>query len=407
MDTLIFSRLRTAIYLALRNAAYEWRVVLTFVIALAAVQGPLLVLFGLKFGVIDAMTAALIEDPKSREMIPAGSGAFDAQWFAAMAARPEVGFVLPRTRQIAAVMDMRVPESGQGGTLELLPSAVGDPLLPAGVSPPRGTGEVVLSASAMRRLGVREGAVLEGAVTRTQAQHRERATVNLTVVGRLAEAVTSRDLALVSLDLLVATEDYRDGRAVKALDWPGQAVPEAPRHFAGFRLYARTIHDVAPLREVLTAQGLEVRTKSDQIAFVESLDRNLGVIFRVIAALGVGGYAASLGANLWLNIDMKRRDLSLMRTFGVPTAGIVLFPVVLAMIIAAAGSVISIMMYGAAALGLNTLFSNVFMQGELCRLLPEHFMTSAGLTLLLAVLVSIVGGLRASFIQPSENLRDV
>ena len=96
-----------------------------------------------------------------------------------------------------------------------------------------------------------------------------------------------------------------------------------------------------------------------------------------------------------------------MRTFGVPTAGIVLFPVVLAMIIAAAGSVISIMMYGAAALGLNTLFSNVFMQGELCRLLPEHFMTSAGLTLLLAVLVSIVGGLRASFIQPSENLRDV
>jgi len=70
----------------------------------------------------------------------------------------------------------------------------------------------------------------------------------------------------VPLDLLVATEDYRDGVAVPELGWEGSPPLGGPRTYARFRLYATSIYRVAALESELTAEGIEVRTQvADQV----------------------------------------------------------------------------------------------------------------------------------------------
>ena len=63
--------------LASRDYLHEWQVSFCFVIALAAVLGPMMVLFGLKFGIVGAMVDQLVEDPRNREIRPVSSGRYD------------------------------------------------------------------------------------------------------------------------------------------------------------------------------------------------------------------------------------------------------------------------------------------------------------------------------------------
>jgi len=54
-----------------------------------------------------------------------------------------------------------------------------------------------------------------------------------------------------------------------------------------------------------------LKTSAAEIETVRSIDRNLALLFWVIAAAGMAGY--SLGASLWANTDRKRRELSVLR----------------------------------------------------------------------------------------------
>ena len=60
--------------LASRDYFHEKLMSSCFVLALAAVLGPMMVLFGLKFGIVGAMVDQLIENPLNREIRPVGSG---------------------------------------------------------------------------------------------------------------------------------------------------------------------------------------------------------------------------------------------------------------------------------------------------------------------------------------------
>jgi hypothetical protein len=67
---------------------------------------------------------------------------------------------------------------------------------------------------------------------------------------------------------------------------------------------------------VLTEAGRRVKTSAAEIETVRSIDRNLALLFWVIAAAGMAGYSLSLGASLLANTDRKRRELSVPRLLG-------------------------------------------------------------------------------------------
>jgi putative ABC transport system permease protein len=400
--------------LAYRDFAHERRISLCFVLALMAVLAPLLILFGLKFGLVDTLTQRLVQSPVNREVLPVGSREYDQAWFDRIGARPDVAFVIPSTRRIAASLTRLLnPATGQDlRVVSMIPTGPGDPLLAEGMAAPTGLAELILSAPAARTLGAAAGDRLVARIDRRRGERDENTVWEVTVTGVLPEGILEEDAALVPLPLLVATEDYRDGLAVPALGWDGApaATGDQPRSrgYARFRLYAGSIYDVAGLAADLAAEGVVVRTQAVEIAAMQALDRNLTRVFWLIALIGSLGFLASLAANLLANVERKRRELAVVRLIGFPTRSLILFPVVQAVLVALIGAVAALLVYLPVAVALNTWFADSLRAGEsICRLLPAHLVIALTATLFGAAGSAAWAGWRAARIEPAEGLRDV
>ncbi|MGB5763115.1 MAG: peptide ABC transporter permease, partial [Sedimenticolaceae bacterium] len=171
-------RLLKTLRLASRDYTHEWQMSACFVLALAAVLGPMLVLFGLKFGVVGGMLNQLIENPENREIRPVSSGRFDQEWFDRMRRHDGVAFLVPRTRSIAATIELNSENSSRIVATELIPSGVGDPLLPADGALPDNITHIVLSQSAAEKLQVGAGDTIDGSATRRYGGRKERAHID-------------------------------------------------------------------------------------------------------------------------------------------------------------------------------------------------------------------------------------
>lgn len=387
---------------------HEWVMSTCSVLALGAVLLPFLVLFGLKYGVITNLLTPLIEDPRYRQILPVGSGRFGPAWFEAMAARDDVEFIVPRTRAIAATMRVRIPDSPVGRIIdvEMIPSAAGDPVL-VGLPEPEGLDKIVLSMDAADKLGASVGTRAEGIVGRVYRDEQQTQRIPLEVAAVAPASAFPRDGMFVSGGLLIAVEDYRDGRAVPALGWGGEPAANGPRSFPGFRLFARRLDDVAGLRRGLMDQGIDVHTRVADIELVQALDRNLSIVFWIIALIAAAGYSISFGSSIWANVDRKRREFSVLRLTGFRTRGIVWFPILQAMITGALGWMLAAGVFFVVQTGLNTLFINNVGGGQpVCRILPWHLFVALVLTLTAAALSAALGGARVARLEPSLALRE-
>jgi putative ABC transport system permease protein len=394
--------------LAFRDFCHERIMSACFVLSLSAVLLPLLVLFGLKFGIISSLLSPLKEDPRYRQILPAGSGRFGPEWFEAMAGRSDVAFIVPRTRAIAATMRLRARDGGSGRivSVELIPSAAEDPVLD-GLEAPAGLDRVVLSLDAADKLGAEAGSSIEGILSRTLSGAQQTELLPLEVTGVASPGAFARDGMFVSHELLVAIEDFLDGRAVPAFGWDGTVRGDEPRYFSGFRLYARGLEDVAGLRTGLMEQGIDVRTRVADIELVQSMDRNLSIVFWIIAIIAAAGYGLSFGSSVWANIDRKRREFSVLRLTGFRSRGIVWFPIVQALMTGFLGWAIAALVFFAVQAGLNSLFvANIGGDQPVCRLLPVHFVIALALTLMAATVAAALGGVRLARLEPSLALRE-
>ena len=180
------------------------------------------------------------------------------------------------------------------------------------------------------------------------------------------------------------------------------------RTFPSFRLFARSIYDVDDIVTDLEQQGVRVKANVGEIQTVQSIDQNLSVIFWIIACVGAAGFAFSLGASLWANVDRKGKDLSVLRLIGFRSTVIVLFPVLQSCYTAVMGWLVAVLVYLGFELLINRILApRLNVQGNLCYLLTEHFFWALALTIVTAIIASILGGLRASSIEPSDGLRDI
>ena len=370
------------------------------VLALVAVIAPLLVLFGLKFGLVSSLTERLETDPASREIIPLGGGRFSAAFIAQLGERSDVAFAVPRTRQIAATAQVGAL------TLEMLPTAPGDPLL-GGLPIPMGLDQIVLSHTAAEKLAARPGDWLETSFARQVAGRVEAQRTRLQVLAVLPLEAFAREGLFADLALLEAAEDYRDGRAVPALGWAGEAASVSEqRIYPAFRLYARSLSDVEPLRVYFAGQNLLVSTQAHTIAQVQSLSRNLSIVFWIIAGLALAGAFAAIFAGTLAAVARKHRELSVLRLLGFSTAALLLFVLLQALYSAGFAAVLSVGLYGLAEAALNKLFVQV--PGEYAsHLLARHYGLALVAVLGVSAVAAACGGWRVARIQASEGIRDV
>ncbi len=401
---------KTVFRLAMRDYFYERLLSACAIMGLAAVLAPLLVLFGVKSGIINTMSDRLIQDPRNREISPVGSGRYGEDWFAAMRERSDVDFVIPQTRSIAASMILYNNDADRPRTLvvSLIPTAEGDPLLQQYGPIPVKAREVVLSDIAARKLDVKAGQEIIGKVGRSVAGAKEQVTVKLHVTGVLPHEAYVREAAFVRLELLEATEDYRDGRGSKIFGWPGTVRPPGARTYPSFRLYARSIYDVSLLRDRLMDQGLEIYTKAEEIEIVKSLDRSFNLIFGLIAVVAVLGYFASMVSNVLANVNRKSRYLGISSLIGFSTGNIIWYPILQSVATVVFGFTTAIMLYKTAEIMINRLFGEYLASGEyVCRLSSLHMLIVLVLMLILSIMASAYGAFKVSRIEPSEVIREV
>ena len=412
----------TMLRLACKDYWHEFLLSACAVLGLAAVLTPLLVLYGVKFGVVQTLTERLRNDPRNLEISPVISGRYTPEYLAKLAAHPDVAFVLPRTRSIAATMDL---SAGNGDARSVLvaslePTAEGDPLLQrfgAAVpnmpqSPDTEAIGVTLSSSAAEKLHIKQGDTLNGKVERRFQGKVQTARVALRVAAVLPLAAQQKDVAYVPLALMEATEDYRDGRAVPELGaqngWTGEPRPQGERLYPGFRLYARGLDHVMPLREAFAAQKLDVYTHAEEIEQVTALARALNLIFALICAATAIGFLASTASSVLAGIKRKERVLGLLRLHGFTTGKLMLFPLVQSLLTALAGTALASGVYGVAAFAINKLFSaSVTGMEQVCLLLPEHFVLAFAAVSGLALLAALAPALRAARVEPSEVIREI
>ncbi len=394
---------------------HERTTMICTLLGLAAILTPLLVLFGLKFGVVSGMRERLERDPRIRILQPIGQGSYDSQWFATLRAQRGVAFLSPTTRFLAATISLQNPAHPERDAInaELVPTAPHDPLLPEAdaealaaqpVSPDM---NIAISRPAADKLAASQGTVLDGRIGRMIDDQPQALSLKLTVSAVLPAISSDRMLAIVPLPLLLVAEDYREGFGVPELGGDGEArQQQGDRRFASFRLFADTIDNVAPLRDWLAERGVQAVTRGGEIDTVQRLDRDLGHLFLVLAALGAAGFLMSLTLGLWASIARQRRSLSLLRLIGYPAGAIALFPVVQGLWAALLSLLLSCAATFLSQPVIERMMSASLYQGdEIFRLYPSHIAVAAGATIACTVLAAAYGGLRAARIAPAEGLR--
>jgi putative ABC transport system permease protein len=395
--------------LSLRDLLHDRTLALCSIVGLAAVLAPLIVLFGLKHGIIEGLRAELIENPRSRMVVNAANRSFDRPFLDRLAARPDVAFVIPRTRTLNT--EARFERPDRAGTViraELLATAPGDPLVQG--LPRQGVLEVLPSASVAARLGLSPGMPVTLRALRGEAGAREMMSLPLTVSAIAPPAAFGRDGVFVDLRLLLLVDRFTDG-VLPATARPEELRDDPAAVYAGFRAHARRLEDVTALDHALRNEGVDVETQAEQVAGLLGLDRSLSLLFALLAGLGGLGYLISLGAGLYANVERKRRDLSLLRLVGLLRTDLVLFPLLQALSIALAGAVLA----GSVALAVAAVVNGLPIAGAaggavaarpLCVVAPAHLLLAGLATLAGAAAAAGFAGGRASRILPAEGLRD-
>lgn len=395
--------------LALRDLWHDRKLSLCIVASLVAVVAPLLLLFGLKYGVVSQLRDNLLNNPSTLEVRMLGNGQFTQAWMDDLAVQPGVAFTVPLTRSLNTQADLLTDAQHFLANAEIIPSGPNDPLL-GHSAPPTHPHELVLSARAAQALGVAVGDRVRLVVTRQLKGVTERGQLEMDVKAVLAPEVFNRPAALVSLDVLLAMEDFRDGARVPLLGLEtGTARPEeAPRQYARARLYATDLDQVAVLADWLSAHRVESSTQLQEIESVKAISRVLGVIFSVVAWTAVLGCAASLAGAFLANLARKRRSLALLQLLGFrrsAMAGYVLFQACLLTLLAFA---LGYGLYGVGCAVFNqTLAISLSKTAFACRLEPWHVGLALLGTLGLSLAVAALGAWQAVQIQPAETLRDV
>jgi len=398
---------RTVLWrLACMDVWRDKKISICMIAAVVSIVAPLMLLFGLKHGVVSQMRSELASQPQNLEVRMIASHSLDAAWFDRAAAQPFVGFVAPLTRALNTIGDLRVSSRAFVSNAELIPSVTGDPLLK---SQPGPSGQSAwLSEPAAKRLSLTVDDTLTLIINRQRAGQTERLTVPLTVAGVLDAAVFGRPAALITPDLLTALEDFRDGKP-----WPsaGQFTPNAQAEqrlqYPRARLYASTMDDVPALSGWLSGQGIETVSQLAQIESVQAIDRLLQLLFGVIAWLGIFGCAASLIGAFAANIDRKRKDLALLRLMGYDRQSLLGYVLVQAVVLTMIGFVIGLGLYAIGSQLFNVVLGQALPAGQYASVVtPLHLISAMAISLGVAILVSVIGGYMAMQVQPSESLRD-
>lgn len=394
--------------LALQDLWHDRKVSLCIAASLVAVIAPLLLLFGLKHGVVSQLQDELLRDPRNLEVKMLSNGNYDTAWIERLRQRPETGFALGQTRSLNTQADLLIGMQRFVEGAEIIATELGDPQLNLASLNPVGN-QVILSASAAQRLQAKAGDSVQLRALRRLDGVNERGEMTLTVLAVLDGARFGRAAGFVAPPLLLDLERFRDGYQVSAFGVAtGKPQDDLQPLYARARVYARDIDQVAPLERWLNEQHIETSSRLADIDNVKAINHVLGLIFGVIAMAALIGCVASMVGAFLANIDRKRKSLAVLRLLGFKRRAVGGFVVLQALLLSLAGYVGGLGFYAVGSHLFDYLLGSSQATGTfVCHITVWHGVAALLLTFLVAALVAMIGALRAINIQPAESLREL
>lgn len=394
-------RMVTLGQLALRDLWHGWQSSLCLVIATTAAMTPILILFGLYFGVVANLISSLTDDPRVREITLIDEATLTEDFFVRLRADPDVAFVQPRTSFLGAGVTLRSDRSIQ--ETNLLPTGDGDPLL-GGQPIPSTLSEIAISGQVAIALDVAVGDSIEMRFGRNQDGQRQRHP--LTVVTIIPSRLLQANTGFVSVPLLASVEDWRQGQAVPTLGWDGEAPTGARTSYAGYRAYAKDVRSVPGLVARLRADGSDVKSNSIDVEKTLLLEDALGLVFLIVTVLVSLGYALTLSLHLAASVVEKARELSILRLLGMSSTEIAALPSLQGAAIAGVGACLA----GLGAILAEPLINQRLdglagLEGRIFELGTNHLIFAVVITAAIGLLSGIVAGHSAARLEPSEGLR--
>ncbi|KAA0981506.1 ABC transporter permease [Pseudomonas sp. ANT_J28] len=401
-------RLRLLGSLALQDLWHDRKVSLCIAASLVAVIAPLLLLFGLKHGVVSQLQDELLRDPRNLEVKMLSNGNYDTAWIERLRLRPETGFALGQTRSLNTQADLLIGMQRFVEGAEIIATEPGDPQLNLAPLNPVGN-QVILSASAAQRLQAKAGDSVQMRALRRLEGVNERGEMTLTVLAVLDSARFGRAAGFVAPPLLLDLERFRDGYQVSEFGvTTGKPQGNLQPLYARARVYARDIDQVAPLEHWLNEQHIETSSRLADIDNVKAINHVLGLIFGVIAVAALIGCVASMVGAFLANIDRKRKSLAVLRLLGFKRRSVGGFVVLQALTLSLAGYVGGLGFYAVGSHLFDYLLGSSQATGTfVCHITVWHGVAALLLTFLVAALVAVIGALRAINIQPAESLREL
>ena len=282
--------------------------------AMTAIIAPLLLLFSLRYGIITKAEHDLANNPNNLEIKMLSGYVLEESFFADMQRNPHVGFIIELTRALSLTCDIK-SEHKFKANIEAVPTKDGDPLVSfSRINHVLEEHEAFVSKALALDLKLNVGDEIKVAISRIIDNRRQSSIETFKVAGVLSQAVTSRALIYLPLEVILAMEDYRDGYEPKYFA-DGSNLNQKRNSFARARIYAKSLDDVIPLASKLR-EHFNIRDESVAIENVKAIARVLNIIFGIIAAVTIVGGAITLAGLIFSNISRQHKSLALLRLMG-------------------------------------------------------------------------------------------
>ena len=390
--------------LALRDLFFQKVHLVCNIAVLAGVLVPLLVLFGVKNGVYNALIGDLLSNPRNVQIDTSGNTTFGTEDAQTVRGWPEAGFVTLKTRSQFDFVNVRLEGGRQKRDAVLIPSGEGDPNLPDGVAILPGT--AVVSAQLAAQLEISSGDLID---VITQAEDRPRQMrLQLKVNAVLpAENVTGRAV-LAELEVLDLVEAFYDAYALPEYGiTQGKPLADRVPVFEGLRVYAASLEDLAPLQNrIETHFGISTEARTAEVQGVLSLGRNLNLALLLTAAVASLGLAAALVFGFWGEVQRKRHVLASLALMGLGGQRLWLFPLIQALVSAALALLVSFGIFGLAALVAERLFDTGGAAGNLVDITVMQAVSISALVTAFVAFSALMAAWSALKIDPATVLRE-
>ncbi len=375
--------------------------------AMTAVIAPLLLLFSLRYGIITSLEDNLRNSPANLEIKMLSGYDLDEGFFDEMRKDKDVGFVIEVTRALSLTSDIM----GRGKVktmVDTVPTGKGDPLFAFSRIPDlAGDGECVLTQQLASDLGVEQGGSVKIAISRTIDGSRQSAAHEFKVAGILKNAAAPGLHAYLTLRVITAMEDWRDGYE-PAIFSDGSKPNSKRTTFSKARIYASSIDTLENLSKKLRTR-FNIADRTSEVENIRAVARVLNFIFLTVAIVSVAGGAVALGGLILSSASRKARAYSMLRLIGLPGSGVCALIVIENLILGGCAFLLSLGLYAAGALAFNTHFARAVSDGAvICSLTPAHLACALLLCEgLCAILALAAVRLRVLSFTPAAALREL